>query len=154
MFLKNNPSFNGVLTRFYFVVTPSKPYWNPIRGEYAKVWSLGGTIEAKTRGRTRLDRRVLRGPRVAPSGQGPGVTRPSIEGTWIPWGRPEIVDFWGLGDPGGPKNHSERWGAKPPIFWHGFGGRRGRPDPKNRRFPAGPKTMHSKPKGKVEYAKV
>ncbi len=34
--------------------------------------------------------------------------------------------FWGLGGPGGPRNHSRRWGAKPPTFWNGFGGR---PDP-------------------------
>ena len=30
---------------------------------------------------------------------------------------PEIVDLGGLGGPGGPKNHSKRWGAKPPTFW-------------------------------------
>jgi hypothetical protein len=45
-----------------------------------------------------------------------------------------------LGGSGGPKNHSKRCGAKPPTFWNGFWGRRGRPDPRNRRFPAGPKT--------------
>ncbi len=35
-----------------------------------------------------------------------------------------------------------RKSAKLPTFWNGFEGRRGRPDPKNRRFPAGPKTMY------------
>ena len=52
----------------------------------------------------------------------------------------------GLGGPGGPKNHSRRWGAKPSTFWHGFLGRRGRPDAQDRRYPAGPKTMYKKTK--------
>ena len=55
--------------------------------------------------------------------------------------RPEFVDVRGLGGPGGPKHHSKIWGAKPPIFWNGFPGPPGRPDPGNRRFPAGPKIM-------------
>jgi hypothetical protein len=49
----------------------------------------------------------------------------------------EIIDFCGLGGPGGPRNHSKKWGAKPPTFWKGFWSRRGRPDPNNLRFPAG-----------------
>ncbi len=69
----------------------------------------------------------------------------SVFNTWF-LGRPEIVDFWGLGGPGGPNNHSRRWGASPPTFWNGFGGRRGRPNPTNQRFPAGPKTMYKQPK--------
>ncbi len=60
------------------------------------------------------------------------------------WGRPEIVDVWGLGGPGGQTNPSKRWGAKPPTVWNGFWGRLGRPDPKNRRFPAGPKNQKPK----------
>ncbi len=35
-------------------------------------------------------------------------------------GLPETVDCWGLGGPGGPKNHSKRLGAKPPTFPDGF----------------------------------
>ncbi len=31
--------------------------------------------------------------------------------TWFS-GRPEIVDFWGLGGPDGPKKHSRRWGGE------------------------------------------
>jgi hypothetical protein len=49
----------------------------------------------------------------------------------------EIIDFWGLDGPGGPKNHARRWGASPPTFWNDLWGRRGRPDPKIWRFPAG-----------------
>jgi hypothetical protein len=44
-------------------------------------------------------------------------------------GRPEIVDVGGLGGPGGPKQHSERWGASPPIFWIGVLGPPGPPRP-------------------------
>ncbi len=40
---------------------------------------------------------------------------------------------WGLGGPGGPKNHPKRWGNSPSVFWFGCLGRRGRPNPKNRR---------------------
>jgi hypothetical protein len=36
-------------------------------------------------------------------------------------GRPEIVEFWGLGGPGGPRNHSRRWGATPPPSGVVFG---------------------------------
>ncbi len=50
------------------------------------------------------------------------------------------------------RDHPSKLGF-PAIFWNGFWGRRGdgfwgrrgRPDPKNRRFPAVPKTMYSKP---------
>ncbi len=46
--------------------------------------------------------------------------------------------------PAAPKHHSKRWGGKAPelleCFW-------GRPDPKNRRFPAGPKATCKKNKG-------
>ncbi len=42
------------------------------------------------------------------------------------------------------KIDARRWEAKPPTFGHGFWGRRGRPNPQNRRLPAGPKTMYSK----------
>jgi hypothetical protein len=31
-------------------------------------------------------------------------------------GRPEIIDFWGLGGPGGSGDPPKRWGAKPPTF--------------------------------------
>ncbi len=37
-------------------------------------------------------------------------------------------------------------GERSPTFWTGFWGRRGRPNHNNCRFPAGPKTMHKKPK--------
>ncbi len=36
----------------------------------------------------------------------------------------------------------QKVGASPPTFWNGLWGRRGRPDPRNRRCPAGPKTMY------------
>jgi hypothetical protein len=36
-------------------------------------------------------------------------------------GRPDIADFGGLGGPGGPENHSRRWGAKPPLSGMVFG---------------------------------
>ena len=55
---------------------------------------------------------------------------------------PETDEFWGLGGPGGPKNHSKGWRASPPIFWNGFWDRRGPQTPKNLRFPAGSKTMY------------
>ncbi len=64
--------------------------------------------------------------------------------TWC-LGRPEIDDFQGLGDPGGPTNHSRRWGASPLTFWNGFWGRRGRPNPKHRRLPAGPEACIQNP---------
>ena len=59
-----------------------------------------------------------------------GVTKPCCTWVFNTWflGRPEIVDFWGLGGPGGPKNHSKRWGASPPTFWNGLWGRWGRPE--------------------------
>ncbi len=44
----------------------------------------------------------------------------------------EIIDFGGLEGPGGPRNPSKRWGAKPPAFWSGLRGPKGPPDPKNR----------------------
>ena len=52
-------------------------------------------------------------------------------------GRPEIVDFGGLGGPGRPGNLPKRWGASPPTFLEGFPAARGRPDLQNRRFPVG-----------------
>jgi hypothetical protein len=55
-------------------------------------------------------------------------------------GRPEIVDFGVLVGPGGPENNSKRWGTKCP--WKGFPGCRGRPDPKHRKSPVGPQTIH------------
>ena len=58
------------------------------------------------------------------------------------WGRPGIVDFWGLGGPGGRKTPSEWRGASRPTLWKGFPGRRDRPDLQNRRSPARPKTMY------------
>ncbi len=45
------------------------------------------------------------------------------------WGRPEIVDVWGLGGPGGSKKHSKRWGAKPPTFCDCFLGPPRPPEP-------------------------
>ncbi len=61
--------------------------------------------------------------------------------TWVfnTWSK---LTFLGSGRPGGPKNHSRRLGASPPTFWNSFCGRRGRPEPENRRCPAGPKTMY------------
>ncbi len=59
-----------------------------------------------------------------------------IHGLWV--GRESSI-FGGLGGLGGPKNHSRRWGASPSTFWNGFGGRRGRTDPKSLRFLVGPK---------------
>ncbi len=44
--------------------------------------------------------------------------------------------------PGGAQNPSQKAGGFTPPFWNGLWGRRGRPDPKNHRFPAGPKTMY------------
>ncbi len=35
---------------------------------------------------------------------------------------PAIIDFGSLDGPGGPRNHSKRWGAKCPAFWSGFRG--------------------------------
>ncbi len=55
--------------------------------------------------------------------------------------KPSKIDHWILSSIFGVwaalTNHSKRWGASPPTFWKGFGGYRGRPDPKSRRFPAG-----------------
>ncbi len=59
--------------------------------------------------------------------------------TWF-LGRPDIVDFGGLGGPSGPKNPSK--GGR---IWNGFWGRRGRPNHKNQRLPASPKTIYQKP---------
>ncbi len=53
---------------------------------------------------------------------------PWVFNTWF-WGRPGIVDFWGLGGSGGPTNQSRRWGAKPPTFWNCFLGLPGPPKP-------------------------
>jgi hypothetical protein len=50
-------------------------------------------------------------------------------------GRPVIIYFWGPRGPGGPKTPSQRLGAKSPICWKGFPGRRGSPGFQNRRFP-------------------
>ncbi len=87
---------------------------------------------------------------------GVGGARGALRTTGLPYtwvfktgflGRPEIVDFWGLGGLGGPKNPSRRWGASPlPPF-----GCRGRPGLKNQRFPAGPKTRYKKPKCKDSH---
>ncbi len=44
--------------------------------------------------------------------------------------------------PAAHKNIPESGGLRPPTCWHGFWGRRGRPEPKNQRFPGGPKTMY------------
>ncbi len=49
--------------------------------------------------------------------------------TWF-LGRPRIVDLWGLGGPGGPKNHSRRWGASPPHLLKWCLGPPGPPRPK------------------------
>ncbi len=40
-----------------------------------------------------------------------------------------------LGGPGGPGDPSNGWGAKPPTFWKGLRGPRGRRDPPNDRIP-------------------
>ncbi len=37
------------------------------------------------------------------------------------WGRPENVDVWGPGDPGGPETASNRWAATRPTGWKGLG---------------------------------
>ena len=58
------------------------------------------------------------------------------------FGRPEIVDFVGLGGSRRPGNLPKRWGATPPTFLEGFPAARGRPDPQNRRFPVGQKIMY------------
>ncbi len=67
--------------------------------------------------------------------------------TWFlgPAPKSSIFGVWAAA--AAPKDHSRRWGAKPPAFCNGFSGCRGRPDPQNHRFPGGPKTMYSKPKG-------
>ncbi len=59
--------------------------------------------------------------------------------------RPEIHYFGGLGVPGGRETPSTWRGASHPTVWKGSPGRRDRPDPKNRRFPVGPKAVHLKP---------
>jgi hypothetical protein len=41
----------------------------------------------------------------------------------------EIIDFWGLGGPVGPKNHSKRSGVSPPTVWNGLRGLPGPPGP-------------------------
>ncbi len=41
--------------------------------------------------------------------------------TWF-WGRPQILDFWGLGGPGGPKNTLQKVGGRsPPASGKVFG---------------------------------
>ncbi len=50
--------------------------------------------------------------------------------------------FLSLGGPGGPNSHSRRGGASPPALWVGVWGRQCRPNPENRRCPAGPKTRY------------
>ncbi len=55
--------------------------------------------------------------------------------------RPEIVDFWDLGGSGG----SQWWSASRPTCWKGFPGRRGSPDPQNRRCPLGPNHVSKTP---------
>ena len=56
--------------------------------------------------------------------------------------RPEIVDFGDLGGPGRPGYLPKKWGANPPTFLEGFTAARGRPDPKNRRFPVAQKIIY------------
>jgi hypothetical protein len=45
-------------------------------------------------------------------------------------GRPEIVDFWGVGGPGDPKNHSKGLGCFAPKILELFLGTPGPPRPK------------------------
>ncbi len=45
-------------------------------------------------------------------------------------GWPEVIDFGGLGGPGGSGEPFEWKGAKPPTFWEGRPTPPGRPDPK------------------------
>jgi hypothetical protein len=65
--------------------------------------------------------------------RGSVCTNMQLFGTWF-LDRPEIDDFWGLGGSGGWEIPSKRSGAKRPPFRKGFPGRRGRPDPPNRRW--------------------
>ena len=57
-------------------------------------------------------------------------------------GRPEIANSGGPRSPGGRENPSKRWGASRHSFWKGSPGRQGRPDPKIRGCPVGPKTTN------------
>jgi hypothetical protein len=67
---------------------------------------------------------------------------PSVWGIFGPAGNHQ---FGSLGGPGGPQNHSKIRGASTPIFLTGVCGPRGRPNPENRGFPAGPKIMYEEP---------
>ncbi len=86
--------------------------------------------------------------------------QPKIDSSGTPWfsdstihlglntwflGRPEIVDFWGLGGPGGTKNHSKRWRAKPPTFWNGLGADGAAQTREKPTIFGRPKTMYEKP---------
>jgi hypothetical protein len=70
-----------------------------------------------------------------------------LSGSRRSWGRPEIVDFWGLGGPGGPKQPFQKVGGFAPKLLEWFLGPPGPPRPHNsaisgrpqKRFPAGPK---------------
>ena len=63
---------------------------------------------------------------------------------YMVFGRSNMVDIWGLGGPGGPGNHSKRWGPSAPTVWNGFWGTRGHPDPKYLLFVVDQKTMCQK----------
>jgi hypothetical protein len=66
-----------------------------------------------------------------------------IHGFWA--GRKSsIFQVWEV--PAAPKAIQEGGGRSPPSSGMVVWGRRGRPDPQNRRVPAGPKTMYEKPK--------
>ncbi len=67
---------------------------------------------------------------------------------WVPEG--SLAGFWGgaflrSGRPRGPGKAFEKVGCFAPHLSNGFVGRRGRPNPKNRRCPASPKTMYYNP---------
>jgi hypothetical protein len=53
--------------------------------------------------------------------------------------------------PAAPKTISEGGGLRPDLLAWCFIGRRGRPDPNNRRIPADPKTTYKKPQVYVAY---
>ncbi len=54
--------------------------------------------------------------------------------------------FSGSGRPRGPQTPFKNMGGEAPHLWEWFLGPRGRPDPQNQRFLAGPTIMYSKPK--------
>ncbi len=67
-----------------------------------------------------------------------GVVYTWVFNTWF-LGPPEIVDFGGLGDPGGPKNIPKGGGRSPGMV---FGVAGAAQTFKDHRFPAGLKTMY------------